>query len=154
MPHWKLSAIFRRMGEPLDVQPFQLRWPPLPVSSLMTSHHFAAFSQRARALVSDSGSDLAVAQSVQMDGFKIQSPFLDQDPSSFFWSQCSPFLRLIRRSGRIAHIEQSIVASKGSACAVCRRCQPIFSPVISKSWSHTIFHKVIIKTGLLGLNIQ
>eukprot|EP00435_Cladocopium_sp_Y103_P029605 s1521_g7.t1 len=47
MPHWKPSAIFhRRMGEPPDVQPFQLRWPPLPVSSLMTSHHFAAFSQR------------------------------------------------------------------------------------------------------------
>ena len=91
MPHWKLSAIFRRMGEPLDVQPFQLRWPPLPVSSLMTSQHFAAFSQRARALVSDSGSDLAVAQSVQMDGFKIQSPFLDQDPSSFFLESVQPF---------------------------------------------------------------
>jgi hypothetical protein len=85
---------------------------------------------------------------------KFNPHFLTKIPAAFFWSQCSPFLRLIRRSGRIAHIEQSIVASKGSACAVCRRCQPIFSPVISKSWSHTIFHKVIIKTGLLGLNIQ
>ena len=63
----------------------------------MTSHHFAAFSQRARALVYG---DLDMAQSDDPNGW-LQNvyiiPFLDHltqipdDPSSFFFfSLCSP----------------------------------------------------------------